>query len=176
MNHHHYDFSLLHQWLNDKDVLSFIEGPSMSFTYDDIVNKYSPRALGQDYVVPCIIEYQHKPIGYIQFYPLQNEERQQYEVDETEAYGLDLFIGESDYWNQGIGTMVLKLIIKFLFNDIGVKVIYIDPQTWNVRAIRSYEKCGFQKVKILYNHELFDGEYKDNQIMKLTKNEFVNQN
>ena len=36
-----------------------------------------------------------------------------------------------------------------------------DPQAWNERAIRCYEKCGFKKVKLLPKHELHEGEYRD---------------
>lgn len=170
------DFSLLYKWLNDKSVLSYIEGPNSIYTYEQIIGKYGPRVQGEHYVTPCIIEFKNTPIGYLQFYQLQEEEIQAYGAkNDQPQYGLDIFIGETDFWNMGIGTEALKLIIRYLFEQ-GVKDIFIDPQTWNVRAIRSYEKCGFKKIKVLFNRELFDGEYKDNQIMKLTLDEFLKLN
>jgi aminoglycoside 6'-N-acetyltransferase len=173
MSYSESDFLLLYKWLNDKNVLSYIEGPNSIFTYEQIIDKYGPRAKGEHYVTPCIIEFKNAPIGYLQYYQLQEEEIEAYGATKHEPeYGLDIFIGETDYWNMGIGTEALKLIIRHLFEQ-GVKVIYIDPQTWNVRAIRSYEKCGFKRIKVLFKHELFDGEYKDNQIMKLNLDEFL---
>ncbi|NRF89837.1 acetyltransferase [Paenibacillus frigoriresistens] len=167
------DISLLYKWLNDEKVLSFIEGPSTRYSREQIVNKYGPRARGERNVTPCIIELTNVPIGYLQFYQLQEEEIQEYGAkDDQPQYGLDLFIGETDYWNKGIGTVALKLVIRYLFAEREVQDIYIDPQTWNNRAIRSYEKCGFKKIKILHERELFDGIYKDNQLMRMTVEEF----
>ncbi|SFS60489.1 GNAT family N-acetyltransferase [Marininema halotolerans] len=167
MTHCQNDFSLLFKWFNDKEVLSYIEGPASCYTYEEIVSKYGPRAKGKHYVTPCIVNYNDSPIGYLQFYLLQEDEIQKYGARlELPPYGLDIVIGETRYWNMGIGTGALKLILRHLFEQ-GIKEIFIDPQTWNIRAIRSYEKCGFRKTKILYQHERFNGEYKDNQLIKL---------
>lgn len=173
MNNCREDFSLLFKWLNDKNVLSFIEGPTTTYTYEEIVGKYGPRVKREHYVTPCIVDYIKIPIGYIQYYQLQEKEIREYGAKHDQPqFGLDIFIGETEFWNMGIGTSALKLIIRHLFEE-GVKDIFIDPQSWNVRAIRSYEKCGFKKIKVLHNHELFDGELKNNQIMKLSLDEFV---
>jgi aminoglycoside 6'-N-acetyltransferase len=167
------DFSLLFKWLNDEKVLSFYEGPTKRFTHEQIIEKYGQRARGEDYVTPCIIELKSAPIGYLQFYQLQEDEILEYGAkDDQPQYGLDIFIGETDYWSKGIGTVALKTVIQYLFTKRGVTDIYICPQTWNVRAIKSYEKCGFKKVKVLHEHELFDGVYKDNQLMRITLEEF----
>ncbi|MBP1994419.1 GNAT family N-acetyltransferase [Paenibacillus eucommiae] len=168
------DFSLLFKWLNDKEVLSYIEGPGTKYTHEQIIEKYGPRAKGEHYVTPCIIECNHSPIGYLQFYQLQEVEIQEYGVKEGRPqYGMDIFIGETDYWNKGVGTAALKSMVRFLFTEREAEDIYIDPQTWNIRAIKSYEKCGFKKVKILYERELFDGVYKDNQLMRISYEEFL---
>ncbi|WP_282940224.1 GNAT family N-acetyltransferase [Paenibacillus sp. RC67] len=171
----HEDYSSLLKWLNDEQVLRYIEGPGTQYTLEQIMDKYGPRARGEHYVTPCIIELDHALIGFLQFYPLQQEEIEAYEAKaDKPQYGMDIFIGESDYWNQGIGTAALRLAIHHLLDEKGVEDIYIDPQTWNTRAIRSYEKCGFEKVKVLYARELFDGEYKDNQIMRLSSKPLTN--
>ncbi|MEQ7052780.1 GNAT family N-acetyltransferase [Paenibacillaceae sp. P-4] len=171
------DFVLLYKWLNDKKILSFIEGPRTRFTWEQIIGKYGPRARGEHYVTPCIIEFNNASIGYLQFYPLQQDEIHEYgaKLDQPQ-FGLDIFIGETDFWDKGIGTLALKLIIRYLFTEREVEDIYIDPQIVNVRAIKSYEKCGFNKIKVLHERELFDGEYKDTQLMRITLEEFMMQN
>ncbi|TGA95795.1 GNAT family N-acetyltransferase [Sporolactobacillus shoreae] len=167
MQYSNKDFFLLFKWLNNKKLLSFIEGPSSKFTKEQIIKKYGPRAKGEHYVTPCIIEFNSLAIGYLQFYPLQEAEILEYGVKaDKKQFGLDLFIGETNYWHQGIGTTVLKLMIQYLFTKQGAVDIYVDPQTWNTRAIKSYQKCGFKKLKVLREHELFDGNLKDNQLMR----------
>ena len=49
-------------------------------------------------------------------------------------------------------------------------IIFIDPQTWNKRAIRCYEKCGFNPIMVAENRELHDDEPKDCLIMVITSN------
>ncbi|WP_227793434.1 GNAT family N-acetyltransferase [Paenibacillus guangzhouensis] len=172
MRDHVGDYNLLYKWLNDAQVLRYIEGPSTQFTMDQIVAKYGPRTRGKHVVTPCIVEWNYEAIGYLQYYPLQEDEIELYGAKPGQIhYGVDLFIGESDYWDRGIGTAALKSVVRYLLTEQGAADVYIDPQTWNVRAIRSYEKCGFRKVKVLHAHELFDGEYRDNQIMRITQGE-----
>ena len=74
---------------------------------------------------------------------------------------MDQFIGESTYWNKGIGTQLVRAMVAYLIEEKGADRIVMDPQTWNERAIRCYEKCGFKKVKLLPENELHEGEYRD---------------
>ena len=46
------------------------------------------------------------------------------------------------------GTLIVKSFIEKIFADYPAKFIYIDPAVTNKRAIRCYEKAGFQFVKI----------------------------
>ncbi len=168
------DYKCMYKWLNDPELLTWIEGPNTSFTIKQIINKYQPRTRGEHYVTPCIIEYDNQPIGYVQYYPLQITEIEQYGASSDDLqYGLDIYIGESAYWNQGIGTKALKLLIQYLFTDVGARNLYIDPHIWNARTISSYQKCGFEKVKVIQNHSLFNGELVDSQIMTLSKEKYV---
>ncbi|MNN98743.1 Bifunctional AAC/APH [compost metagenome] len=80
-------------------------------------------------------------------------------------YGLDQFIGETDYWNQGIGSQLITEVVKHLVEKRGASKIVLDPQAWNTRAIRVYEKCGFTKKKYLEKHELHEGELRDCWLM-----------
>jgi len=43
-------------------------------------------------------------IGYIQFYLINDEELDTYDYKDYQGkiYGMDQFIGETEYWNQGI--------------------------------------------------------------------------
>lgn len=74
---------------------------------------------------------------------------------------MDQFIGESGYWNQGIGTLLVRLVVAYLMREKGANRIVMDPQIKNERAIRCYEKCGLKKVKLLPKRELHEGEYRD---------------
>ena len=161
------DMNLLYRWLNDEQVLTYLDGTGSGFTRDQIEVKYGPRARGEDYVIPCIIEHDATPIGYLQYYPLLENERIEYEADKVGLhYGIDLFIGEPDYWDRGIGTIAVRTITSYLFEARQADSIYIDPAAWNSRAIRCYEKSGFVKVSRIVR-ELCEGKYLDVQVMRM---------
>lgn len=158
------DNHLLVKWLSDPMVLEFYEGRDNSFVLEK-VNKLFYNA-GND-KVGCMVTYQGVNIGYIQYYPLDERTCKIYHYDGVEnIYGIDQFIGETDYWNRGIGTQLVKSMVEYLFNQMGAERVVMDPQTSNKRALRSYEECGFKRVRMLPKHELHEGEYRDCWLME----------
>ncbi len=85
-------------------------------------------------------------------------------------HGLDIFIGETQFWNKCIGTKIIQMTIRYLFQNENADIIFIDPQTWNKRAIRCYEKNGFNPIMVVENRELHDDEPKDCLNMAITSN------
>ncbi|HUW59036.1 MAG TPA: GNAT family N-acetyltransferase [Planctomycetota bacterium] len=45
---------------------------------------------------------------------------------------------------QGYGTEVLTLLLDYYFNMLGYRLLKLDVATYNKRAVRCYEKLGFQ--------------------------------
>ncbi len=62
-------------------------------------------------------------------------------------YETQIIIGEKEYWNKGYGTKAIQLLIKKAKN-LGITKIYLEVRPDNIRAVRTYEKSGFQKIKI----------------------------
>lgn len=147
MNHH--DFHLMVKWLNDERVLKFYEEPPTDL--DRVNRKYGPRVDGEHYVTPCIIEYRDNPIGYMQYYEIQETELITYGyMDEQNIYGIDQFIGETELWDKGIGTKMIQLMLDYLCENGASKVV-LEVKSNNCRAISSYTKCGFKRIKELNN-------------------------
>jgi len=167
------DYTLLAKWLSDPVVLDYYEGRSNPFDLEKVMEKFAHRARGESQVIPCIIEYNEKAIGYIQYYKASFSEYGVTELADiqkfVQPYALDVFIGETNYWSKGIGTKAIQMLIKYIFEIKNADIIFIDPQTWNKRAVRCYEKCGFKAVKIIEKRELHDGEYKDSLIMSISR-------
>ena len=53
--------------------------------------------------------------------------------------------------NQGIGTLLLDYLIKYL-NDLNLLYIYLEVNASNIFAIKLYENYGFIKVNIRKNY------------------------
>lgn len=53
-------------------------------------------------------------------------------------------IGESDAWGSGYGTEAAELMLWLAFEPIGLHRVTLSVFSFNERAIRSYEKAGFE--------------------------------
>ena len=162
------DKKLLLKWLTDERVLNFWEGKSAVFDLDRIKEDFYSEEEG---LIRAIIEYQGQAIGYCQMYKLDNEALEEYDYKSKtkSVYGIDQFIGEPEYWDKGIGTKFMKLVLQYLTKEKSAEIIILDPHADNPRAIHVYEKVGFKKIKFLPKHELHDGEMVDCYLMEYTK-------
>lgn len=160
------DKFLLVKWLSNPLILEFYEGRDNPFNLEKVEKAFY---LHDDIEVRCIVECEDKDIGYIQFYPLDEDSKNDYGYFEENVYGTDQFIGEVEYWNKGIGKLLVSSIVNYLIEEKKAKRVVMDPRLSNTRAIRCYEKCGFKKVKILPMHELHEGEYQDCWLMEYRK-------
>lgn len=159
------DKQILVKWLSDPVVLQYYEGRDNPHDLERVNARFFNR---EDDTTRCIAEYDGKPIAYIQFYLVDDESKGVYGYDEVQdsIYGTDQFIGEVDYWNKGIGTLLVNLMKKSLIEKKEASRIVMDPQADNMRAIACYEKCGFKKVKLLPQSELHEGEWRDCWLME----------
>lgn len=168
------DIVCLYNWLNNKNVYEFYgDSNEKSFTF--VKQKYENK-IKDNTTYPCIIEYNKNNIGYVQFYSINNKN---YELTEEQfanisnksdkVFAIDIFIAELEYINKGLGTEIIKLLNKTLFEKYNVDVIVIDPKVNNSRAIACYKKCGFKECFIAKKREEKDGIKYDNLIMKIEK-------
>lgn len=160
------DYVLMARWLSNPVLLEFYEGRDNPFDLKRVKAKFGPRAMGQDRVVPCIVEMNQIALGYIQFYLLDDSQKVEYGLDAHErAFGVDMFIGEPAEWGRGIGPRVLRALIRYLVRKEEAVAVTVDPQTGNGRAIRAYEKAGFVRSMLLPKHEMHEGEPRDCLLM-----------
>ena len=160
------DLTVMFKWLTDERVLQFYGGRDLNYTPGTLKQHYEEAFENDGFRV--IMEYNNQPIGYGQIYQIAGDDYEEYRYPETDAlvYAMDQFIGEPAYWNKGIGTKYIKQICEFLKQDRKADVVILDPHKDNIRAIRAYQKCGFQIIGELPQHELFEGKKVDCWLME----------
>jgi aminoglycoside 6'-N-acetyltransferase len=85
--------------------------------------------------------------------------------------GIDLFLDPALH-GQGLGTEVLRRVVRHLFEERGHHRVTIDPALANAAAVRCYEKVGFKRVGVLRRYERAgDGEWRDGLLMDLLAGE-----
>ena len=104
-------------------------------------------------------------VGFIQYY------------EETEPKyrhaSIDMFIAP-DHQARGIGTALLRSVVRQLIEERGHHRITIDPAADNAAAIRTYEKVGFRPVGLMRAYERDSGGtgWHDGLLMELLAEDF----
>jgi len=67
-----------------------------------------------------------------------------YGIDETKGEAeLGIVIGNRDYWDKGYGTDAVNTLANYIFRQTNLNRIYLKSLDWNIRAHKSFQKCGF---------------------------------
>ncbi|MGI8703998.1 MAG: GNAT family N-acetyltransferase [Candidatus Limnocylindrales bacterium] len=82
-------------------------------------------------------------------------------------------IGEPDLWGQGYGTEAAELMLHHAFVRLGLHRVALSVFAFNARAIRSYEKAGFEIEGRLREAIWRDGRYWDEIQMAALKTEWL---
>lgn len=63
-------------------------------------------------------------------------------------------------------------MVVYLIDEKLVQKVVMDFQIWNVWVIVCYEKCGFRKIRLLREYELYEGQMRDCWLMEYDKGEW----
>ncbi|RST88123.1 N-acetyltransferase [Aquibium carbonis] len=107
---------------------------------------------GRDTTRPFIFTVDGDDAGYIQYWFIGHHQNESWLADNpwlgvlpAGTIGVDLSIGPADRLSKGIGTAALTAFVAML-RATGFSQIIIDPDPANLRAVRAYEKAGFQPI------------------------------
>ena len=81
-------------------------------------------------------------------------------------------IYDPDYWNRGIGTEATKLMVSYAFEFLNMHKILLEVYDYNERAIRVYQKVGFEIEGRLRKNHYFNGRYHDTLVMGILSEEY----
>ncbi len=72
-----------------------------------------------------------------------------------------------EYWNKGVGTMLLKEILVFAKESAKAEIVSLEVRSDNLSAIHLYKKFGFEKIGTFKGYFKIDNEYIDFDIMQI---------
>jgi RimJ/RimL family protein N-acetyltransferase len=138
------DFPLLHQWLQRPHVAQWwAPTPSLAEVEEEFVPLIRDDSTTRSYIVLG----DGASIGYIQSYvAMGSGEGWWPDEQDPGVRGIDQFLAHPGQLGRGIGTAMVRAFVQHLFADPSVTRIQTDPSPQNRRAIRCYEKAGFQAV------------------------------
>ncbi|MBY9001845.1 MAG: GNAT family N-acetyltransferase [Candidatus Heimdallarchaeota archaeon] len=75
--------------------------------------------------------------------------------------------------NKGYGTDAVRCILKIGFNILNLHRIELHVYEFTANAVHIYEKLGFKKVGVRRQASFIIGEYRDDLVMDILEEEFV---
>ncbi len=85
---------------------------------------------------------------------------------------MGIFVGERELLNQGYGREAVMLLLDYGFNVLNLNNIYLRPYSFNTRAIRCYEACGFKQAGRLREAKIINGHKYDELLLDILASEF----
>jgi aminoglycoside 6'-N-acetyltransferase len=138
------DLPQLYHWMSLDFVAQWWYGKPDD--YDTVVQTHMPYILGEKRIHGYIIEYDTVPIGYIQWYRIEDYSPEYSRTVHAEdcAAGIDVFIGDDHYLHKGLGCPVIQRFLReVVFSDPTIESCIIGPDPANTAAIHTYQRVGF---------------------------------
>jgi RimJ/RimL family protein N-acetyltransferase len=135
------DWDLIRGWLARDDIQEWW-GP-VSATEAEV-----NMALGTQHAICRVIEVGDVPVGYAHAVDATLWGDDLPQDLEPGTWDLDLFIAAEEHRGKGVGQAALALLKDEVFQSTLAVAVCVFPSVRNERAVRAYEKAGFQWKRI----------------------------
>jgi RimJ/RimL family protein N-acetyltransferase len=133
--HRNENLRAFQSWYSDPEVARLTRYQSGPLSADEIQRFFYGRIMGSDFLAMAIhVRESDRLVGTCAFSQLDGDN------------GSTLFhitICERDAWGHGYGSEATELMVAHAFTRLALHRVALTVFEFNVRAIRTYEKCGF---------------------------------
>jgi len=145
MSEDHWD--VLWGWNSDPEVLYYSEGDDVAACTPEEVRRIY-RGVSKS-AFCFIIEVEGQAVGECSLQKM-NLDRILRKYPGLDCRRIDLMIGEKEYWGQGIGTEVIRLLTEFGFCQEQADMLFgCDIADYNPRSLRVFQKVGYEIVSTM---------------------------
>jgi RimJ/RimL family protein N-acetyltransferase len=162
---HPADLPAVTRWYRDREIARLTRYQARPMSETEIERFFQQRMLAPDALAYSIVELPDwRLIGFTTFSALDGD---------NGSVMFHITIGERDAWGRGLGTEATSLMLGHAFERLGLHRVGLSVFSYNVRAIRAYEKAGFRIEGRLRDAILRDGEYWDEIQMGVLAGEWL---
>ena len=136
------DFDLLTNWHARPHIIKIYNEKRSA---EKVAARYSAKMDETDLEM-YIFYYGKRPIGYIQAYNAFGNKNGWWPDEPEGTWGIDLFIGEEDCLNKGLGPILIRQFSEGLLARPEITRVIADPAPSNIRSRKAFEKAGFQNL------------------------------
>ncbi len=151
-----------YRWINDWETLKYLGGRyPRSMAYE---RKWLTAADPDFSLAQFIVESRsdRRAIGWLGLHGQAPEDR---------CAELGIAIGEGEYLEGGYGTDTMRTACRVAFGVMNLNRVQLTVYDWNPRAIRVYEKVGFQHEGIQRQAVFKAGRWNDLVFMSILRGE-----
>ena len=152
-------------WLNDWEVGKYLApGIPFSMNLEDETAWFEARRNDKNSLVFAILTQAEKAlIGNCGLHNLDWKNR---------GCVFGIFIGDKTYWSKGYGSDAARTMVQYAFEQLGMNRVELEVYAFNPRAIRAYEKAGFQRDGIRRQALYRDGKFHDIYLMSVLREDW----
>ncbi|MHA2176576.1 MAG: GNAT family N-acetyltransferase [Candidatus Hodarchaeales archaeon] len=161
------DVPELMKYWNSREVKKFLmQSAPHSFQEEEewVRNTWENRKKGSSYVFGIILKENDLYIGNVEII-ISNT------ISRRGTLGVVIF--NTNYWDKGLGTEAINLVLEFGFSSLNLHSIELEVFENNLRAQKSYEKCGFKQYGKRRQSIFFEGKFIDMLLFDMLKNEWI---
>ena len=158
------DYILFTKWINDYETAKYLNQFSKVFTLEDEKDFVENARKSNKVYLSIVKQETDELIGNVSLVDINP-------VHKTATLGI--MIGKDNEREKGYGTEAITLMLDYAFNHLNLNNIMLEALCENIRAIKCYEKCGFEKIGVRQESSYIEGKYKDNVFLQVLKKDFL---
>lgn len=162
------DFPYIREWVNDPEIADMLSDDIFAFPHTTrTTEKFLDMMLESDkenlkgFIIADIKTEEY--IGQIDLVDIKWKNRRAL---------MGIIIGRKENHSKGYGTEAIRLLLDFCFNRLGLNKVELEVREYNKKAIKCYEKCGFE-VEGVFKEDIFiGGKFSDTYRMGILKKDW----
>ncbi|MDS0295095.1 GNAT family N-acetyltransferase [Halogeometricum luteum] len=134
------DLRRLHAWLGSDHVKPYWQ---LDLSLDRFRERFREK-LADDHLTPYVGCLDHVPMSYWECYRAADDSvANHYDADDADR-GVHLLVGPEEYLGRGYALPLLRGAVAMQFEMSEAERVVAEPDARNDRAIRVFERCGFE--------------------------------
>jgi len=130
-----------YEWRKDPELAEYDAARPMTMPYRNFLATMTddlsyPSSYRRTFAIEDIATGRH--IGNVMYYG--------YDPMLQEAE-LGITIGDREYWSRGFGTDTVRTMLQYLFDERGLRRVYLHTLSWNYRAQTAFGRAGFLRTR-----------------------------
>ncbi|MCG7845314.1 MAG: GNAT family N-acetyltransferase [Methanomassiliicoccales archaeon] len=85
---------------------------------------------------------------------------------------MGIMIGEKDHWGKGYGSDAITTLLRYCFEELGMRRVELFTDSDNHRAQVAYKKCGFREEGVMRQYRSKNGRVVDDVLMSILSDEW----